>query len=225
MMDAVKDYLTPKTFGILAHVCSIVQVLCGVVFTGITVALKEGEAEKFTCYVPPKSTLIYKTQVSKACFSKYQQHYNAPLQFYIFVLLSTWFPIIIAVVYSLWVRRRVDQVDSTINETQADREADNQVQNRTFYVFCLYFVHLAIRVLCGVLFTALQHVLLFPRGFHFNYGCSLPPTVLPTKIPKNTSIGGLNNTASIACENASDKHTMWVIISVFNALFAFIIFV
>ena len=225
MMDAVKDYLTPKTFGILAHVCSIVQVLCGVVFTGITVALKEGEAEKFTCYVPPKSTLIYKTQVSKACFSKYQQHYNAPLQFYIFVLLSTWFPIIIAVVYSLWVRRRVDQVDSTINETQADREADNQVQNRTFYVFCLYFVHLAIRVLCGVLFTALQHVLLFPRGFHFNYGCSLPPTVLPTKIPKNTSVSELINTGSVTCENASDKHTMWVIISVFNVVFAFIIFV
>ena len=225
MMDAVKDYLTPKTFGILAYVCSIVQVLCGVVFTGITVALKEGEAEKFTCYVPPKSTLIYKTQVSKACFSKYQQHYNAPLQFYIFVLLSTWFPIIIALVYSLWVGRRVDQVDSTINETQADGEADNQVQNITFYVFRLYFIHLAIRVLCGVLFTILQHALLFPRGFDFEYGCNLPPTVLPTKIPKNTSVSELINTASIACENASDKHTMWVIISVFNVVFAFIIFV
>ena len=224
-MDAVKDYLTPKTFGILAYVCSIVQVLCGVVFTAITAALKQGEAEKFTCYVPPKSTLIYKTQVSKACFSKYQQHYNAPLPFYIFVLLSTWFPIIIALVYSLWVRRRVDQVDSTINEPQADGEADYQVQNRTFYVFRLYFVHLAIRVLCGVLFTVLQHTLLFPRGFNFKYGCSLAPTVLPIKIPKNTSVSGLNNTASIACENASDKHTMWVIISVFNVLFAFIIFI
>ena len=225
MMDVVKDYLTPKIFGILAYVCSIVQVLCGVVFTGITVDLKEGEAEKFTCYVPPESTLIYKTQVDKACFSKYQQHYNAPLPFYIFVLLSTWFPIIIALVYSLWVRRRVDQVDSTINETQAGGEADNQVQNRTFYVFRFYFIHLAIRVLCGVLFTILQHTLLFPRGFDFKFGCSLPPTVLPTKIPKNTSVSELNNTASIACENASDKHTMWVIISVFNAVFAFIIFV
>ena len=224
-MDAVKDYLTPKTFGILVYICSIVQVLCGVVFTGITIDLEKGEAEKFTCYVPPESTSIYKAQVSKACFSRYQQHYNAPLPFYIFVLLSTWFPIIIALVYSLWVRRRVEQVDSTINETQADGEADNQVQNRTFYVFRLYFVHLAIRVLCGVLFTILQHVLLFPRGFDFKYGCSQPSTVLPTKIPKNTTVSELNNTATIACENASDKHTMWVIVSVFNALFAFIIFV
>ena len=224
-MDAAKDYLTPKTFGILVYVCSIVQVLSGVVVTAITAALKQGEAEKFTCYVPPKSTLIYKTQVSKACFSKYQQHYNAPLPFYIFVLLSTWFPIIIALVYSLWVRRRVDQVDSTINETQADGEADNQVQNRTFSVFRLYFIHLAIRVLCGVLFTFLQHTLLFPRGFNFEFGCSQLPTVLPTKIPKNTSVSELNNTASIACENASDKHKMWVIVSVLNAVFAFIIFV
>ena len=224
-MDAVKDYLAPKTFSILVYICSIVQVLCDVVFTGITAALKEGEAEKFTCYVPPESTLIYKTQVDKACFSKYQQHYNAPLRFYIFVLLSTWFPIVVAVIYSLSVRRRVDQVDSNINETQTDGEADNQVHSKTFNVFCLYFVHLAIRVLCGVLFTVLQHALLFPRGFNFEFGCNLPPTVLPTKISKNTSVSQLNNTASITCENASDKHTMWVIISVSNALFAFIIFV
>ena len=218
-MDAVKEFLAPKTFGTWVYICSIVHVLCGVVFTWITAALKEREAEKFTCYVSPESTLIYKTQVDKACFSKYQQHYNTPLPFYIFVILSTWFPIVVAVIYSLSARHRVDQVDSN------DGEADNQVQNRTFYVFCLYFVHLAIRVLCGVLFTVLQHVLLFPRGFNFEFGCNLPPTVLPTKIPKNTSISQLNNTASIACENSSDKHTMWVIISVFNAVFAFIIFV
>ena len=222
-MDAVKDYFPQKAFGNFAYVCSIVQVFCGVIFTGIAIDVKDGEAEKFTCYVPPESTLIYKTQVDKACFSKYQQHYNAPLRFYFFILLSTWSPIIIALVYSLWVRRRVDQVDSTINETQADGEADNQVQNRTFYVFRLYFIHLAIRVLCGVLFTILQHTLLFPRGFDFKFGCSLPPTELYLKIPENTSVSQLNNTTSIACENTSDKHTMWLIISVFNCGFAFII--
>ena len=218
-MEAVKEFLAPKTFGTWVYICSIVQVLCGVVFTGFTAALKEREAEKFTCYVPPESTLIYKTQVDKACFSKYQQHYNAPLQFYIFVSLSTWFPIVVAVIYSLSVRHRVEQVDSN------DGEAGNHMQNRTFYVFRLYFVHLGIRVLCGVLFTVLQHALLFPRGFDFKFRCNLPSTVLPTKIPKNTSISQSNNTASIACENSSDKHTMWVIISVCNALFAFIIFV
>ena len=225
MIDAVKDLITPKTFSILAYVCTIVHTLCGVVFTGIAIALKEGEADKFTCYVPPESTLIYKTQVDRACFTRYQQHYNTPLRFYIFVLFSTWFPIIIAAVYSLWVRRRLEQVDSAIDETQADGEPDNQVQNRTFYVFRFYFIHLAIRVLCGVLFTVLQHALLFSRGFDFKFGCNLPPTELPSKIPKSTGVSQLNNTASIACENASDKHTMWVIISVFNVVFSFTIFV
>ena len=56
-MDAVMDYLAPKTFGILAYVCSVVQVLCGLVFTGITIALKERD-EKFSFYVPPVSTLF-----------------------------------------------------------------------------------------------------------------------------------------------------------------------
>ena len=225
MFDTVKEHLTPKTFGIVAYICSIIRFLCGLAFTGIAIDLKDKEADKFTCYVSPKSTLIYKTQVDKACFSRYQQDYNAPLPFYIFVLLSVWFPLIVAVVYSLWVRRRVEQVDKTLNEAQTDGEADNQVHNRTFYVFRFYFIHLAIRALCGVLFAVLQHVLLFPRGFDSKFDCSLPPTLeVLSKIPKNTSVSELNNTMSIPCENASDKHIIWVIISIFNAVFAFVIF-
>ena len=219
---AVKDFILPKTFGILAYVCSTIHILCGLVFTGIIIDLKNREADKFTCEVAQEIA----TQVDKACFSRYQQDYNAPLPFYIFVLLSVWFPIIIAVVYSLWVRRRVEQVDKTLNETQTDGEADHQVHNRTFYVFRFYFIHLALRVLCSVLFAVLQHVLLFPRGFDSKFDCSLPPTLeVLSKIPKNTSVSQLNNTTSIPCENASDKHIIWVIISIFNVVFAFVIFV
>ena len=218
---AVKDFILPKTFGILAYVCSTIHILCGLVFTGIIIDLKNREAEKFTCDAAVAST----TQVAEKCFSIYQQDYNAPLPFYIFALLSVWSPIIVAVVYSLWVRRRVEQVDKTLNETQTDGEADNQVHNRTFYVFRFYFIHLAIRALCGVLFAVLQHVLLFPRGFDSKFDCSLPPTLeVLSKIPKNTSVSQLNNTTSVACENASDKHIIWVIISIFNTVFAFVIF-
>ena len=218
---AVKDFILPKTFGILAYVCSTIHILCGLVFTGIIIDLKNREADKFTCDSAVEST----TQVAEKCFSRYQQDYNAPLRFYIFVLLSIWFPIIVAVVYSLWVRRRVEQVDKTLNETQTDGEADNQVHNRTFYVFRFYFIHLTLRVLCGVLFAVLQHVLLFPRGFDSKFDCSLPPTLeVLSKIPRNTSVSQLNNTTSIPCENTSDKHIIWVIISIFNTIFAFVIF-
>ena len=225
-MDTVKDYLAPKTFSNLVFICSILQAVCGLVFTGIAINLKDGEAARFACFVPPEKTLTHKKQVSEVCFSKYQQHYNDPLRFYMFVLLSIWFPIIIAFAYSWSVRRRGKPVSSAnINEAQTDGEADNQVQNGNFYVFFCYLFHLALRVLCGVLFIILQHALLFPRGFDFKFDCNLPPTEFGSTIARRiTNDSQLNNTAFIKCQNevASDKHTLWKIITFLNALFAFI---
>jgi hypothetical protein len=220
MIDAAKDYLAPKTFDILAHLCLVVHFLYGVIFTGIVIALKEEEAGKFTCYVAPESTLIYKTQVDKACYSRYQQNYNSPLPFYWFVILSIWFPIIVAVIYSLSVRRRVEEIDSS-NEPQTEGEAENQVPNRTLYVYYFYFFHLAIRVLSGILFTILQFAVFHPSGFDLEFSCSLPPTRFTSKIAKNASASQSNST-SIACENAtaSDKHISWVIVTVLNTGFA-----
>ena len=194
---------------------------------GIVIALKTEEAGKFTCYVAPESTLIYKTQVDKACYSRYQQNYNSPLPFYWFVILSIWFPIIVAVIYSLCVRRRVEDIDpSNESQTQGQGEAENQVQNRTLYVYYFYFFHLAIRVLSGILFTILQYAVFHPSGFDFEFTCSLPPTGFTSKIAKNASASQSNST-SIACENAtaSDKNISWVIVTVFNASFAIIMFV
>ncbi|CAB4025905.1 NACHT, LRR and PYD domains-containing 14-like, partial [Paramuricea clavata] len=160
----------------------------------IVVALKEAEIGKFTCYVAPESTLIYKTQVDKACYSRYQQNYNSPLPFYWFVILSIWFPIIVAVIYSLCVRRRVEEIDPS-HESQTQEEVEN------------------------------QYAVFHPSGFDFEFSCSLPPTGFTSKIAKNGSASQSNST-SIACENAtaSDKNISWVIVTVFNASFALIMF-
>ena len=217
-MDSVKDYLTPKTFGILAYVCSIIHFLCGVVITSIAIDLNKGEVDKFNCNLGPEGTAAYKTQVDKSCYSRYQQEYNSSLPLYGFVMLSIWFPIIVGVIYSLCVRRRVEEIDSN-NEPQTQGEADNQVQNRgTLYVFKFYFFHLAIRVLSGILFSILQYVVIFPSGFDFKYICSLPPTGFTTKTAMNAT--------SFTCENssASAKQSCWVVVSVFNMGFALIIF-
>ena len=214
MLDAVKDYLTPKTFGILIYICSIVHILYGLIFTAIIIALKEGEPAKFTCYVAVESTLVYKTQVDKACYSSYQQKYNAPLQFYLFVILSIWSPIIVALIYSLRVRRRVEQVDLIINLAEDNDEAANQGQNTgSSYVFYLYFIHLAIRALFGMLLTILQYIVFFPNGFEFEFNCGL-----------NTTQFTPLNVTSVACENPSapEKHISWVILSSFNSGFALI---
>ena len=58
MFDTVKEHLTAKTFGIVAYICSFIRFLCGLVLTGIAIDLKDKEADKFTCYVSPKRTLI-----------------------------------------------------------------------------------------------------------------------------------------------------------------------
>ncbi len=227
MMDSVKDYLTPKTFGILAYVCSIIHFLCGVVITSIAVDLSKGEADNFNCNLGPESTIAYKTQVDKSCYSRYQQEYNSPLPFHGFVMFSIWFPITVGVIYSLCVRRRVEEIDSN-NEPPAEGEADNQVQNRgTLYVFKFYFFHLAIRVLSGILFSILQYMLIFPSGFDFEFSCSLPPTRFATKRAKNASASQPHSTVtSFSCENssASGKQICWFVVSVLNMGFAFILF-
>ena len=88
MLDAVKDYLTPKTFSFPAYVCLIAPLVCGLVFTSIVVALRVGEFAKFNCAVDPESAASYKTTVEKTCYSRYEKKYNSPLPFYAFVILS-----------------------------------------------------------------------------------------------------------------------------------------
>ena len=68
MIDAFKDYLAPKRFGIVAYVCVIAHFLCGFVFTAVTRALRASESGKFSCIVDAKSTATYKIQVDKSCF-------------------------------------------------------------------------------------------------------------------------------------------------------------
>ena len=65
-----------------------------------------------------------------------------------------WFPLIVTVVYSLWVCRGVEEVDSTTSETETDGDADNQVHN--YVLRSLLFIDLALRVLCGVLCYCFQ---------------------------------------------------------------------
>ena len=92
---------------------------------------------------------------------------------------------------------------SRVVNLQADAEADSQLQNRTFYVCRICLIHFAICVLSGALVTILHHALLFPRGFVIKFGCGLPPTELPSKIPKNKSVSRFISTP-IACENTID---------------------
>ncbi len=221
-MDAVKDFIKPKTFSILAYGCSIAQFVYCLIFVSYVVDFKDGDTEKFTCFVAPESTLIYKTQVDKACFSRYQQKYNSPVPFHIFAVISGWVIFFLAPAYSLCVHSRVEQVNSSINAiTQAESETESQRQiTRSKCVFYMYFIHLAFRALLGILSTILQYVVFFPNGFDFEFNCSLKRTQFRSKTAQNVTFNG----TSVVCENPSAReiHILWVIVSVFNVIFALV---
>ena len=226
MIDAVKDYLVPKRFGIVAYICVIVHFLCGLVFTAVTAALRASENGKFSCSVDAKSTATYKKQVDQVCFARYDQAYNSPLPLYGFVLLSIGLPVLVSVIYSLLVWKRVDEIESSY-ERQTEAEHRVHGQNRIFYVFYRYFIHLVVRSLFGIIFTVVQHTYFYPNGFDLKFNCNLPPAEVTFNIntPKNAS-RNLNST-SVNCENAtaSEKWLWGIIVSVINSIFAFVILV
>ncbi|XP_028398639.1 NACHT, LRR and PYD domains-containing protein 12-like [Dendronephthya gigantea] len=216
MIDAAKGYLKRETFSTWAYAWSIVHLLYGLAFTGFVIASREGEAERFTCRVASESSAAYKMQVDKSCYSRYQQEYNSPLSLSWFVMLSIWFPIIVAVGYSLAVRSRIVDFDlQSLNTRQTGtlnaREAaipENQVHNKLNVFYC-YFSHLAIRFLTGMLFTILQYAVFFPNGFDFEYNCTFPPSPFNASTP-------------ITCENPSapQKKLLSFFVSVLNTGFA-----
>ena len=228
MIDAAKDYLTPKRFGIVAYVCIIVHFLCGLAFTVLTAILRAREDGKFSCFVDGQSTATYKKQVDQACFLRYDEAYNSPLPLYGFVLLSIGSTVLISVIYSLVAWKRVDEIESNYHKGQNDSVATDQTQNmRTIYVFYSYFVHLVLRALFGIIFTVLQHAYFYPNGFDSKFACNLRPTDDVTPNGMNTSKSGSRNSTSFTCQNAtaSEKMAWGITVSILNCLVAIIILV
>ena len=232
MIDAVKDYLAWKRFGIVAYICVILHLLCGTAFIAVTVALRASENGKFSCSVDSKSTATYKKQVDQSCFSKYDQIYNSPVPLYGFVVLSIGSTLLVSVIYSLIVRNRIDEIESSL-ERHTDDEAgnvhgDDRRTRRTVYVIYCYFSHLVLRALLGIAFTVLQYKYFYPNGFDLKYSCNIPPTVQETSIintSKNVS-SNLNN-PSVVCENgtASEKRLSGIFVSVVNIIVVLVILV
>ena len=232
MIDAVKDYLAWKRFGIVAYICIILHLLCGTAFIAVTGALRASENGKFSCSVDPKSTATYKKHVDQSCFSRYDQIYNSPVPLYGFVVLSIGSTLLVSVIYSLIVRNRIDEIESSL-ERQTDDEAgnvhgDDRRTRRTVYVIYGYFSHLVLRALLGIAFTVLQYKYFYPNGFDLKYSCNIPPTVQETSIintSKNVS-PNLNN-SSVVCENgtASEKRLSGIFVSVVNIIVFLVILV
>jgi hypothetical protein len=227
MIDAVKEYLTPKRFGTVAYICIIVHFLCGLAVSAFTTFLRITEnAGKFFCSVDAKSTATYKKQVDQECFARYDQAYNSPLPLCGFVPLSIGVTILVSVIYSLIVSTRVDEIESR-HKQEIDGEAVNRGQNmKTVYVFYSYFVHLVLRGLFVITLTVLQHTYFFPNGFNFKFNCNLPPTDQVTSNINTSKNASRNlNGALVTCENAtaSEKWVSGIFVSVINSIVAAVV--
>ena len=213
MIDVIKDFLSPKRFGVIAYMCLVIHFLFGVACIGVTVELRKSEFVRFSCAVDKQGTAAFKSYVEKTCHSIYEQTYNSPVPLYGFVLMSIGFTVLVSVAYSLAVRGYVD-----------NERTDNERTYHGFYVFYTYFFHLVTRVLCGIVFTVLQHEVFYTKGFDTDFNCNLA-TWDSIYIKRNSTIIGKKNYTSIACRNptAQEKRLWNVIVSVLNLLTALII--
>ena len=229
MIDAVKDYLVPKRFGIVAYICVILHFLCGSAVITVIMALRASENEKFFCSVDAKATSTYKKQVDQSCFSQYKQTYNSPVPLYGFVLLSIGSTLLVSVIYSLIVGNRVDKIETRLAQ-QDDDEAGNLHgdDGRTKYVFYWYGIHLVLRALLGITFTVLQYIYFYSNGFDSKYSCNIPPAVQETAtLNTRKNVGPNLKNTSVVCENtiASEKRSCSIFVSVVNSVFALVLLV
>ena len=171
--------------------------------------------ERFSCAVNTNYA-PYKSYVEKTCFSLYDDAFNSPVRFYAFVVFSYGLVGVISVVYSLAVGNRID-------ETERLSSGSDEPGRKTLYVFYLYFYHLVIRSLLGILFTILQHYRLYPSGFDSQFSCVYPELRQSDHnitAVKNTSIIQLN--VMCTAPAGPDKQLSGIFVSVSNVIFAII---
>ncbi len=223
MIDTLKDYVSPKRFSILAYVCVILHLICGVILTVITTALSQSETEKFSCAVDT-TFATHKTYVEKTCFSIYNDAHNSPVRLFGFVLLSFGSVVVVSVIYSLAIGHRIDETERY--SSRADGlllSGANQPGAMTFYVFYFYFIHLVVRSILGILFTILQYTVLYPSGFHSQFSCVYPELRQAdpnTTAAKNASVP----LSTVTCNNsaAQDKQFWGTFVCVCNVIFTLI---
>ena len=63
MIEAAKEFLEPKTFGVVAYQCVIAHFLCGFAFTVVTATLTVNEEANFFCCVHDKASIADKEKV------------------------------------------------------------------------------------------------------------------------------------------------------------------
>ncbi len=177
--------------------------------------------EKFSCAVDTNYA-THKSYVEKTCFSFYDDAFNSPVRFYAFVVLSYGSVIVVSVVYSLAVGNHIDETERYPSGSDESQTVSEPGRN-TLYVFYFYFIHLVVRLILGILFTILQHFVLYPSCLDSQFSCVYPELRQADHnitAVKNTSIIQPNVTCTAS--TAQDKQFWRTFVSASNVVFAII---
>ena len=211
----MKGYFPVKTCSIFCSICTTAYSISGLVFIAMTIWLRAIDSKSFSCNVDNDLAATYKRQIDKACFSKYSRRYNFPLPFYAFVVLSVGIYLLVSIVYSLLVRKRVDEIESNIT--------NNEMNTKTVWVFYAYLIHLVLRILLGIIFASLQYEYFLSNDFDESYSCVFSHEDQVKYHITRTHNNSLNSTLSLVkCTNdiASKEHSLSIAVIVINSVFA-----
>ena len=211
-----------KRFSTLALICVVTHFIIGTVLTGFAVPLMTSEMEKFSCAVDTTFATI-KTYAEKTCFSMYNDTYNSPIRFWIFVLLSFGSVVLVSVIYFLGVQSRIDEIERYLTKHNEAQTGDTIPGRNTLYIFKFYRLQLVVRSMLGLLFACLQYNVLYPNSFVSHFRCEYV-NLSQENLNATSSNNGNATLSSVTCTHsgAEDKQLLAKIVLAYNIIFTII---
>ena len=216
-MEACLNRLKEKNFHRLAFVGVLIFTVAGLVLVAVLLANEVKEEDQFRCDI--KADKQTSDNLRDHCHDKYNKQFNKNFPLYGFVLLNIAVVLLVCLVYSQYVKQRVDELDNADNgDTENQGNAAPQQSRLCCKVFTAYVVHLLIRSILLALILILQWEVLYPNTFPQAFTC------YDTTQKSNSTAAGLNSTppaAKYSCKNpqARTKTNCAFALCAVNALF------
>ena len=211
-MEYLKDLLTPKAFNKFSYVAVICWITYGVILLGIFAGLENSDS--FRC----EAKLEKMDLVRAKCSDQYNKQYSkSGIPVYGFVIANFSLIVIVCVIYSRFVKSRVDEVEA--NRQRPDAEGQNRPKRRKLFV--AYFCQLATRFAIAIIFIVLQTQVLYPDNFPSDFHCQIPAASQAAIVSSTSNI----QNSTYDCHNQqARKKTSWMnAVTVSNGVLALIV--
>ena len=224
-MDNLKELLVPKTLNKLSYAAVICWILFGGTLFGIFADMENSESRfDFQCGGAKSENTDL---VRGKCFDKYEELYNKySIPVYGFVIVNFSLIAIVCVIYSQFVKSRVEQLlEGNRNNGDTERQSPDEENPTRRKLFTAYCCQLSARLVLGILFIVLQTQLLYPSNFPSNFNCHLTSG---GNQASDSSATGQNSTQALhECQNQrATKKTFWMFaVILVNGAFALVILI